>query len=292
MNTKLKFALRAAVSILVLGYLGSILDWQAVRSLDPEIFVIILAGAVIFFMALCIMSFRWKLIIDRVASTSSSFPGLVQIYVIAQFFNLLMPGSIGGDFVRATTAAKRYGFTHKVSFAIVVGERFFGLSAVFLLVVIGFLAYPTYIREVRLNEYFVIVAAFGSVIAFLIGLKLIGRLTKISIVTATALLLISASAHMADVIITFLLAKFFHLEIGFTQLLVVIPIVYFVTILPISLGGLGVREGAMVALLASFNVGETTAIIMAFALYLTKFLVGMLGGLLYFRGGKANDVEN
>jgi len=270
----------------MLGYLFSILDWQTVRDLKPDILGIIFAGSLIFFLALSLMSFRWRMMLARASTAIPRYLDLVRLYVVAQYFNLLMPGSIGGDAVRATTAARKYDLTLRRSIGIVICERFFGLSAIFILVVSGFLFYPAYIREIRLNEYLVLVAVLGAVIALFIAVRLLLRVTKSSFPVAIGLLLLSATAHLADVVITLFLATYFEVDINFTQLLVVIPIVYFVTILPISLGGLGVREGAMVALLAYFNVGQSIATIIAFSLYLTKFLVGLAGGLLYLRGEK------
>lgn len=286
MNRKLKFSLRAAVSILLLGYLSSSLDWSLIGNLRPDIFIIISMGAVIFFVAQCIMSFRWQLILDRLEAVSASYSYLVRLYTIGQFFNLLMPGSIGGDVVRGTSVATTYAISRKTSFTIIFSERFFGLSAISAMVVVGFVFYPVYIRETRMDECLAVVAAFGALIAFFVARHLVNRVSQLPFALALALLLISATAQLADVIITFLLARYFELEVGFVELLIVIPIVYFFTILPISLGGLGVREGAMVVLLSSFEVGESTAIIIAFCLYLTKLIVGLVGGLIYLRRGR------
>jgi uncharacterized membrane protein YbhN (UPF0104 family) len=137
-----------------------------------------------------------------------------------------------------------------------------------------------------MDAYLAVTAAFGALIAFFVARHLANRVSQLPLGLALALLLISATAQLADVVITFLLARYFELEVGFVELLIVIPIVYLFTILPISLGGLGVREGAMVLLLSSFEVGESTAIIIAFCLYLTKLIVGLVGGLIYLRSGR------
>lgn len=286
MNEKLKLALRAVVSIAILSYLFYSVDWQAVRSLKPGILAIIFAGGAIFFIAQCIMSLRWKILLDRASETTANYLSLVRTYTIAQFFNLLMPGSIGGDFVRAVTAAQLIQIPRTDSFSIVVSERLFGLAGICIFITVGCVFPPIGLQNLQLNEYLLFIAAFGAVAAFAIAMYLANRISTIGLGTALALLLISAFAQLTDVIITSLLAEYFHLDIGFSELLIVIPIVYFATILPISVGGLGVREGAMVVLLAAFSVDETTAIIMAFSLYLTKLLVGLLGGLLYLLTGK------
>lgn len=55
------------------------------------------------------------------------------------------------------------------------------------------------------------------------------------------------------------------------------PLVFIATVLPISIGGLGVREVSMIGLLAIFSVSSATAAIISLMLYLTNILVGLIG---------------
>ncbi len=48
----------------------------------------------------------------------------------------------------------------------------------------------------------------------------------------------------------FLAARALHVDVAFTSLLVIMPAALLVSILPVSIGGLGLREGTMVSLLA------------------------------------------
>jgi uncharacterized membrane protein YbhN (UPF0104 family) len=65
--------------------------------------------------------------------------------------------------------------------------------------------------------------------------------------------------------------------VALTALLFVMPLVYVATVLPISLGGLGVREGVLSGLLMLFAVPRDDAILAAFLLYLAKVVVGLTG---------------
>jgi uncharacterized membrane protein YbhN (UPF0104 family) len=288
MGNKIKFGLRAAVSFSILAYLVSRLDWKTVSGLQAEIILIVLLGAGIFFLAQSVMSLRWKLILERATTNPVSYLYLLRTYTIAQFFNLLMPGSVGGDFFRATAASTTYGIDRKTSFTIVISERGFGLSAVSLMVVVGLMVHPTFLGRIGLDKSLHIVAILGAVIAFFVARRLADRSSVMSFSAAITLLLISAFAQLADVVTTYFLTAYFQIDISFTELLIVIPIVYFVTILPISLGGLGVREGAMVLLLSSFNSSDTSAIMIALSLYLTKVIIGLIGGLIFLQSGKKN----
>jgi hypothetical protein len=58
------------------------------------------------------------------------------------------------------------------------------------------------------------------------------------------------------------------------------PIVYLVTILPISIGGLGVREGTLVMILSFVNIETSEAVILSFLIYLNRILIGGVGGII------------
>jgi len=62
-----------------------------------------------------------------------------------------------------------------------------------------------------------------------------------------------------------------------TALLFVMPLVHVATVLPISLGGLGVREGVLTGLLMLLAVPQGDAVLAAFLLYLAKVMVGLTG---------------
>jgi hypothetical protein len=44
----------------------------------------------------------------------------------------------------------------------------------------------------------------------------------------------------------------------------------------------------MVLLLSSFNSSDTSAIMIALSLYLTKVIIGLIGGLIFLQSGKKN----
>jgi hypothetical protein len=52
-------------------------------------------------------------------------------------------------------------------------------------------------------------------------------------------------------------------------------------LLPISVSGLGVREGIYVLLFAQVGVGQEQALAFSFAYYSIDLFAGLLGGLIY-----------
>ena len=281
---RIKLILRVIVSIVLLSYLVSMLDWQVVMQLKPEIAFVVILGAAIFMATQCLMSLRWKLILDCELHDSVAYLSLLRYYTVAQFFNILLPGSVGGDAVRATSASRKYNIDIKRSLAVVVSERFFGLAALTFIISLGFVINPVLLKKVGFFHEAGFILLVLAVVGFFVARYLATKNVKLSLPMAVWMLVISGIAQLADILITFLFSQYFGLDILFSDLLFVIPLVYIATIIPISIGGLGVREGVMVFLLGSFGVDQSVAIIIALAIYLTKVIVGLLGGIFYLRG--------
>jgi uncharacterized membrane protein YbhN (UPF0104 family) len=91
------------------------------------------------------------------------------------------------------------------------------------------------------------------------------------------LLVLSALAQLTDIIVTKLFCWHLLLDVTISELLFIMPLVYLAAAIPISLGGFGVREGALVALLSLYGVEVSMAIILAFMLYLSKVVAGIFG---------------
>jgi len=60
--------------------------------------------------------------------------------------------------------------------------------------------------------------------------------------------------------------------------------VYFAVVLPISLGGLWVREGTFLGLLNLYGIDTSTAIIISLLMHLIKVATGIIGYIAYLNG--------
>jgi uncharacterized membrane protein YbhN (UPF0104 family) len=96
---------------------------------------------------------------------------------------------------------------------------------------------------------------------------------------AATLQVIGASVmyQLAIVAAGFLAAKAIGIHIGPTAMLAFIPAVAIIQVLPISVGGLGVREGAFVVFLHPLGVLSGQAIALGLAMYGMHLLASLLG---------------
>ena len=75
------------------------------------------------------------------------------------------------------------------------------------------------------------------------------------------------------------------------DLFVVVPLIATVAALPISIGGLGVREWAGVLLLAPFGITESAAVAIEVMAYFIGVATSLVGGLIFLSGREVRPSE-
>ena len=216
------------------------------------------------------------------------------------FFNNVLPAGMGGDAIRTLHLTLR-GLSAKILIASAIVDRIIGLVVVLAIGATGLLLY----LDVNLGGsrkiflLIVVLVVITSPWLFLtsrfIGLierlaskyqhtRVRKRLLKIislcsSYKSAKKLILTAVGLTIAMqglmIFIYYFLGRSIGLELSFVTYLVVIPIVAVAVSLPISIGGLGVREGVLVGLLVTGGADGQ----LAFALSLLYLLVLWISSL-------------
>ncbi len=230
-------------------------------------------------------------------------------FLISMFYGVMLPGTIGADVIRLTLSIKLHGLTRKFMLAVsIVMERACGLLSILaifavmhLLISFAPLAQQPYFGEI----HYPVLAVVLGVALFVISVRLVPRnwLEKQKIISSLLQRIseliqgfrhlswidvlkifgLSASANLLDIVSSYFLAQALHIDVSIYFFLVVIPIVYLATAIPISIGGLGVREGVLTFFLVQTGVVASDAVLLAFLIYLNRLGVAMIGGVLQAR---------
>lgn len=106
------------------------------------------------------------------------------------------------------------------------------------------------------------------------------------------LLGLSVVVQVTNVVAIYLIAHGLHSPIGFLELLVLVPPVMLLAMLPISVAGWGVREGAMAAALGLIGVSAEQSVAMSVCFGLCFIVAGLPGGITWLvaRKTKGNKV--
>lgn len=305
-NSKIAFLAKLGVSLGLVIYLGQVIDWErAVRTIskaDKSLLVIV----PLFLLArLGFAAARWHLILAD-SKVSFGFGRAYTGYLVGAFYSVLLPGIMGGDVVRIGRCVGQTKCQPGTAVASVLLERICGVLALLGMTFSVHLLFPTTLSSFSFTmetPSMTTVAIVGIIftVALIWGRRVWRRwlspqgargkifgfvrsvMQTLSILrgrTLGAALLLSFLFQAVDIIATFLLSRVLGFTLPLTVFFAVVPLVYLITLLPISLGGLGVREGAFVFLLAQFGIVTSDVATLAFLIHLNRLVIGSLGGFV------------
>lgn len=286
----------------ILGCLACQTDWPRVGEAFARLnWSYWLLGVGLYAATQVISSVRWRML-SIPMGFQRPLGQYVAIYFIGMFFNLLLPTSVGGDVVRAWYLDGRSG-RRSLALVSVVLDRGSGLLALLALGCIAALAAP---QNLPRGVAPLIAGLAGAAVFVLILLPVLmrsgRRFTRLQplllaaraylrqpgvVISTTAL---SVVIQVANVVLVWLIGEAMGLEIPTLYYGVLVPVVTLLTLLPISLNGMGVREGATVFLLMPLGIPPALAVGLAF-LWFATFTVTSLAGVGFYLWGQFPRVE-
>lgn len=292
--------LPAVIALALLVLVWRVADGEnAIRHLagaDPRW----LAAALLALTAQTVLSaFRWQLTAGQLGIVLDRGTALREYY-LAQVVNQALPGGVLGDAGRAMRSRAQAGLVasgQAVLFERLAGQiallAIFGVAAAASLIVPGVFAWPGWLLTP------VVIALVGSVIALVLlglpGLRLPGRVGRaLASFWATGLhalaarevrgrqVLLSVGTALCNVIAFACCAAAIGVTLPPATAVIVVPMILFAMLIPVSVSGWGLREGAAAALLplAGASAAEGLAASVAFGV---AFLVCALPGILAVR---------
>ncbi len=298
----IKFGLKLGVTIALVAYLLGKVDLAPVltqiRSMQLGVAAIALG---VLLLQLTLASLRW-LLVNRLVDAYMPVRQVFRLTLIGQFFNQVLPSAVGGDAVRAWLSS-REGVPLGRAVTAIVCDRAVALVVLVLIISVTFLVFPQIAADsATMNRLFTFIAVlglcgstglfvFGNLIARLLAHyriarplgKLIGDLRKVLYSTATSALIIALSTAVQFLLVVaiYLCARGMDIPLHFGPALLVVPAIMLVSMIPISYGGWGVREGAMIFGLGQFGVTVSDALAISVTYGLMQIALGLPGGALW-----------
>jgi glycosyltransferase 2 family protein len=297
---------RILISIALLVFIFRQVDEKAMlvilKNADKPLLFL---SAVVFFLAYPLCLLRWEILL-RAAKIYLPLKRVVISYAGGIFFNLFLPSTIGGDLVRSIDLASHTKKPKQVVATVLLDRLsgYIGLSIVaFLAVVLGgrIVEDPSVIIAVSIIVGLLIVIllvlfnkrAYGKVNRFLDSpnagrvreavtslhqeIYLFGKDKKVIFNNLTVSILIQLTAPLAFL----LLGLSLGVKINIVYYFVFLPVIGAITLLPISIGGLGLRDASMIYFFAKAGVGKDLAFAMSLLNFSFILIFGSLGGIIY-----------
>lgn len=309
---KIQLMIRVVVSVLLLGLILGRVDYAQLSALLPSLSpLLVLAAFCLLLSDRIIMSHRWHILM-KAKGFNIPFLHIVRIYFVSAFLGLFMPSSVAPDFIRVYMATK-----HRCpvpdALASVFLDRF--IAFVTLACIAFFSAIATFlsIQTIHISYWILIITSapiFVSIL-FILGLQvdvlkiwklnptnqLLNKITSIlsdfrsSITTYKEHFrdLINVSVwclinHLIQILTTYTIAMSLDIHISFMYLCIIVPLVSFLTMVPISLAGLGLQEGAFIYFFSQAGVASQAAFAIAVLVRVVMTLGCIPGAVFYLMG--------
>jgi len=294
-------ALRWASALFVLGVLFYFLPFATLRTavarIPPARFLIVLF---LYLCAHCVGVLKWRMVVNA-AGAALDLATSAQCYFGGLFGTLFLPSIVGGDVIRLAVGLRKSPRPAAV-LAGNLADRFLDFSAQAGLVVVGLFLLPGSLPQAWRERaiHYLLVLIVAGLVGLLLVLAIYRAVVKRSSrklrrtivrlrhalrsvkrrpVVLIAGWLTATLIQFTFLVLTALLAISCGLALPLRVWLFAWPLAKLAAVLPLTQGGIGVREAALVALLAPF--GAPGALVLASGLVWEGIVIsgGLLSGL-------------
>jgi hypothetical protein len=258
---------------------------------------------VVYLFAQALSAVRWTVLV-RPLGIKTPFKDLVSYYLIGMFFNLFAPGTVGGDVSRVYYLVKdqqrdeqgRTVPTVRVAMSVFM-DRAIGMVVLIWMGAAGLLLFPSYPVPAAIRSLTLMLALGFAVCTVLIPvlrralpedgnslivkLRLALRSYRTHWHAIVQGILLSLIVHLIQAWMHLVMGRALNLAIPFSFCLIVYPLVGTFAAIPISLNGLGLREGGYIFLLGLIGIDSENGIAFGLLLFLIVATDSLIGGIIF-----------
>ena len=259
--------LRIGLSITLMVFLLRLIDRQDFMQLFTRMNAgLFIVGASLYLLAVILSAFRWQLVL-RADGVNVRFRHLVEINLVGMMFTNFLPTAVGGDVARVYEYSQQSDQNTQAVSTVLV-DRMFGLISMVVMAVIALAVGFQYAGQ---PIVLIVVAAIVIVIAifwilffnkdfvrkflWVFKLPLLGRFeaqartmyqsinslrSQKGLVIST--IIVSTILQGIEVISVLFIARALNIGIAAVYFFIFLPLIWLVTMVPLSLNGLGIRE--------------------------------------------------
>lgn len=316
MKTKIFAIIKVSVTALLFLYIFEKIDFrQFGTTLRHARLDVLLVGFLVLWIGHYMCIYRWRMLM-RPLMPVLTVRQLFGIYCIGLFFNLTFPTLVGGDVVKMYYAG-RPSKSYAQSFAATFLDRDAGMFAMMIIACGAILLYPVIVPGIPVS--LIVWSAFfafviGNIGIFspyfhriLTGLLRRAKLAKIARKVDTisnafqimgkhkgvllSSLLISFFNQILVIAVTWIMAIGLRLQISVSYFLIFVPVITLISMIPVSLNGMGLREYAFMSLFGAIGVLPASCIALGVLSSIVIILSSLPGGIVYIFFRNRADIQ-
>lgn len=306
---KIVYVLRLLVSAGIIVGLFWLIDIEDFPSLTEIKLPYVVGSLAVAFILRFLNAYKWSFLV-RAANVDIYFKELLKIYFASGFVGLVLPSSVGGEVLKGYGLAKNTEETVD-SASSVVDDRVTGLVALTVVCLLGYYISPPELQE---NRVIALIRTASWVILVGAGiLSLIGIYTKESYLhpddtdgravsfvkkvgrsfyqyrragwALSLAMVVSLAVQILRVGMIWLAGLAVSVYPDIWHFLIFVPFVQLGSLVPLTMSGIGVQEGAAVYLFSLVGVGTAATLSMYLLVRVMTIISVSPGAWVYFREG-------
>jgi uncharacterized protein (TIRG00374 family) len=294
----------------MLVFLFSIVDRRHFVDQLMQVNVTLFAiGLACYFGYITLWAGRWHYIM-RGSGEKISYRRVLTTTLIGNFFAMFLPEMVGNDLARMSEVSEERKTNARIVSTVLL-DRVIGLISLVMMAMLGLLLGFHHLKDDAPAITLLVVGLFvGLGVGWLVffNRSLMRRLNWVfrlpladrfeapvhslynalhDLQTQPRLLLVSVGMSFALQLVEIFSVIFIALSLGInvplSYFFIFMPIIWVITMVPISISGLGVREGAFAFFFSQVGMASENAIALSLLYYSYLLCTGLVGGLLFVR---------
>jgi len=277
-NKKLFTALKIVISALLIYFVFTKISFlevlQTLKRTQP--FYLFLAS-IFFVLSKMIASFRVNLYFHQLQVFLTQISNL-KLYLLGMFYNLFLPGGIGGDAYKGYLIKKQFNIDTKKIVSVLVLDRLSGLLLLFMYacILIPFLN----LNLIPYIEYYALAAILLGIGVFWILNKKFFQYVLPIFWKAFGY---SALVQFFQILSAYFILQSLDIELNTISYLFIFLVSSIVSVIPLTIGGIGSRELTFFYGATLFHLEENTSIGISMIFFLITAFVSLFGIYYHFK---------
>ncbi len=272
----LKVSLKIAVTITCLWYVSGKIDFiKAGQALKNANWLFLFLALLAFVVSKLVSAVRLSIYFSNINVHPGQVPN-IKLYWLGMFYNLFLPGSISGDAYKVVLLTKKFAVPYKKTAAAVLLDRFSGLAGLGLILAV----YGVIVLKEKLH---VVTLVSGSLLAVAALYFVIRSYLKDFVSSFTPTLLLGIGVQASQVVCVYLIMGALGIPAHTTEYIFIFLLSSVVSVLPLTIGGLGIREVVFLEGSLYFGLVQESSVVISLLFYLITLLTSAIGAVYVFK---------
>ncbi len=243
-------------------------------------------GTLLVLLSKVIASFRLNLYFHHIEVKITQWSNL-KLYFLGMFYNLFLPGGIGGDAYKGYVIQKEFKSGTKRVVSVLLLDRLSGMLLIFIYAcILGLLMESDLFQPFRI--LFIVAIPLSIFTFWWINRKFFGYALPVFWKSLGH----SALVQLSQLICVFFILKSLGVQFNQLEYLLVFLISSIVSVIPLTIGGIGSREVTFLYGADWLGLHADTSIGVSFVFFLMTALISFIGIVYHFKKPKLEIIES